>query len=151
MTEKDSKYEAGFASDAKKNPVRVVFITKKTSAKVTGDAGPQVMAYPHLLMREAIVFMVLVIALVSVGAVLGRASRATCQSASDAESSEGSLVFPGLAGVAALFPSAGRRDHHPDAGCDRLDRHPLLQRQRAGAAALARQSEAHTIGSFWPR
>jgi len=66
MTEKDSKYEAGFASDAKKNPVRVVFITKKTSAKVTGDAGPQLMAYPHLLIREAIVFMVLVIALVSV-------------------------------------------------------------------------------------
>ena len=46
--------------------MRVVFITKKTSAKVTGDAGPQVMTYPHLLIREAIAFMVLVIALVGV-------------------------------------------------------------------------------------
>ena len=66
MTEKDVKYDAGFGSDAKKDPVRVVFITKKTSAKVTGEAGPRLMTYPHLLIREAIVFMVLVIALVSV-------------------------------------------------------------------------------------
>ena len=59
-----NNYEAGFGSDAKKDPVRVVFVTKKTSAKVKGDAGPQVMAYPHLLIREAIAFMVLVIGLV---------------------------------------------------------------------------------------
>jgi quinol-cytochrome oxidoreductase complex cytochrome b subunit len=63
---RENKYEAGFSSDAKKEPVRVVFITKKTSAKVTGDVGPQVMTYPHLLIREAIAFMVLVIALVGV-------------------------------------------------------------------------------------
>jgi menaquinol-cytochrome c reductase cytochrome b/c subunit len=63
---KENKYEAGFSSDAKKEPVRVVFVTKKTSAKVIGDPGPQVMTYPHLLIREAIAFMVLVIALVSV-------------------------------------------------------------------------------------
>jgi hypothetical protein len=65
MTDKENKYEAGFGSNAKKDPVRVVFITKKTSAKVTGDVGQQVMTYPHLLMREAIAFMVLVIALVA--------------------------------------------------------------------------------------
>src|SRR2546427_11319247 len=63
---RENKYEAGFSSDAKKEPVRVVFITKKTSAKVIGDAGPPVMTYPHLLIREAIAFMVLVIALVGV-------------------------------------------------------------------------------------
>lgn len=63
---KGNKYEAGFSSDAKKEPVRVVFVTKKTSAKVIGDPGPRLMTYPHLLIREAIAFMVLVIALVSV-------------------------------------------------------------------------------------
>ena len=63
---KENRYEAGFSSDAKKEPVRVVFITKKTSAKVIGDPGPRVMTYPHLLIREAITFMVLVIALVAV-------------------------------------------------------------------------------------
>ena len=61
---RENKYEAGFSSDAKKEPVRVVFITKNTSAKVIGDADPRLMTYPHLLIREAIAFMVLVIALV---------------------------------------------------------------------------------------
>lgn len=63
--EKD-KIETGVNSDAKKNPRRIVFVTKKTSAKVVGDPGPQLMAYPHLLIREAIAFQVLVIAMVVV-------------------------------------------------------------------------------------
>jgi hypothetical protein len=65
MTEKN-KIETGFSSDAKKDPRRIVFVTKKTSAKVTGDRGPQLMTYPHLLIREAIAFQVLVIAMVLV-------------------------------------------------------------------------------------
>jgi hypothetical protein len=63
--EKD-KIETGFSSDAKNEPRRVVFVTKKTSAKVVGDRGPQLMTYPHLLIREAIVFQVLVVAMVLV-------------------------------------------------------------------------------------
>ncbi len=61
-----NKIETGFSSDAKKEPRRVVFVTKKTSAKVVGDSGPQLMTYPHLLIREAIAFQVLVIAMVLV-------------------------------------------------------------------------------------
>ena len=63
--EKD-KTETGFGSDAKKEPKRIVFVTKKTSAKVVGDPGPRLMTYPHLLIREAIAFEVLVIAMVLV-------------------------------------------------------------------------------------
>jgi hypothetical protein len=59
-----NKIETGFSSDAKTEPRRVVFVTKKTSAKVVGDPGPQLMAYPHLLVREAIAFQLLVIAMV---------------------------------------------------------------------------------------
>jgi menaquinol-cytochrome c reductase cytochrome b/c subunit len=59
-----NKIETGFSSDAKKEPRRIVFVTKKTSAKVVGERGPQLMAYPHLLIREAIAFQVLVIAMV---------------------------------------------------------------------------------------
>jgi menaquinol-cytochrome c reductase cytochrome b/c subunit len=61
-----NKIETGVSSDAKKDPRRIVFVTKKTSAKVVGDPGPQLMAYPHLLIREAIAFQVLVIAMVLV-------------------------------------------------------------------------------------
>ena len=35
-----NKIETGFSSDAKTEPRRVVFVTKKTSAKVVGDPGP---------------------------------------------------------------------------------------------------------------
>jgi menaquinol-cytochrome c reductase cytochrome b/c subunit len=58
------RYETGFGSDAQKSPQRIVFITKKTSAKVKGDVGPQLMSFPHLILREAIVFQVLTVALV---------------------------------------------------------------------------------------
>ena len=61
-----NKIETSFSSDAKQDPRRVVFVTKKTSAKVAGDPGPQLMTYPHLLIREAIAFQVLVIAMVLV-------------------------------------------------------------------------------------
>jgi hypothetical protein len=63
MMEK-TKIESGFSSDAKKEPRRIVFITRNTSAKVNDDRGPQLMTYPHLLVREAIVFEVLIIAMV---------------------------------------------------------------------------------------
>ncbi|HEY6385294.1 MAG TPA: hypothetical protein VIX91_06395 [Candidatus Acidoferrum sp.] len=61
-----NKIETGFSSDAKKDPRRVVFVTKKTSAKVVGERGPQLMTFPHLLIREAIAFQILVIAMVIV-------------------------------------------------------------------------------------
>jgi quinol-cytochrome oxidoreductase complex cytochrome b subunit len=65
MMEK-SKIESGFASDAKKEPRRIVFITRNTSAKVVDERGPKLMTYPNLLVREAIVFEVLIVAMVLV-------------------------------------------------------------------------------------
>jgi len=59
-----ANYEAGFGSDALKNPQRIVFITKKTSAKVKDEAGRQLMSYPHVILREAIAFEILTIVLV---------------------------------------------------------------------------------------
>jgi hypothetical protein len=58
------EYKAEFGSDSTKDPVRIVFITKKTSAKVQGTAPAQVMSYPHVVLREAIAFMLLTIVLV---------------------------------------------------------------------------------------
>ncbi len=63
----NNKIETGFSSDARKDPQRIVFVTRNTSAKVQGQPGPQFMAYPHLLVREAIAFQVLVFVLVVIG------------------------------------------------------------------------------------
>ena len=60
----NSKIEAGFSSDATKEPRRIVFITRNTSAKVTDERGPKVMAYPNLLVREAIALEVLIVVMV---------------------------------------------------------------------------------------
>ncbi len=65
MSQKSS-YEAGFGSDAVKDPQRIVFVTKKTSAKVKGRAGKQLMSFPHVLLREAIALEILTVALVGV-------------------------------------------------------------------------------------
>lgn len=63
MMEK-TKIETGFSSDAKNEPRRIVFITRKTSAKVKDDREPKLMTYPHLLVREAVVFEALIIVMV---------------------------------------------------------------------------------------
>jgi len=68
MMEK-TKIESGFSSDAKKEPRRIVFITGNTSAKVKDEREPKVMSYPHLLVREAIVFEVLIIAMALVALI----------------------------------------------------------------------------------
>ena len=63
MSEKNS-YEVGFSSDALRQPRRIVFITRKTSAKVKEEMGPQLMSFPHVILREAIAFQLLAIILV---------------------------------------------------------------------------------------
>jgi len=63
MSEK-ANYEAGISSDALRNPQRIVFITRNTSAKVIGEVRRQLMSYPHLILRESVAFQILTIVLV---------------------------------------------------------------------------------------
>jgi hypothetical protein len=63
MSEKNT-YEVGISSDALRQPQRIVFITRKTSAKVKEEVGPQLMSFPHVILRETIAFQILTIALV---------------------------------------------------------------------------------------
>jgi len=63
MDEK-TPYTTGIDSDAQQSPRRIVFITKNTSAKVIGEPPKQVMAFPHLLLREAMALQGLTIVLV---------------------------------------------------------------------------------------
>jgi hypothetical protein len=63
MSEKNT-YEVGISSDALKQPQRIVFVTRNMSAKVKGEVGPQLMSFPHVILRETIVFQILTIVLV---------------------------------------------------------------------------------------
>ncbi len=62
--DENKEFKAGFGSDFSKDPIRVVFITKKTSAKVKGTVRSQLMTYPNVLLREAIAFQLLTVVLV---------------------------------------------------------------------------------------
>jgi len=64
-----TKVESGFSSDARKEPRRIVFIARNTSAKVRDERGRKVMSYPHLLVREAIVFEALIVAMALVALI----------------------------------------------------------------------------------
>ena len=150
MIEK-TRREVGFASDAIKNPQRVVFITKKTSAKVKGEVGPQLIAYPHLILREAITLQVVVIALVVV-ALLWDARLEQLANPFSPGILPRAVVFPRFAGAAALFPAIGRGNHYSHAGGSRPDRYSLFQRQRTGRADVGRKPRAPLASSavnYW--
>jgi len=62
MSEK-TPYLTAIDSDAERSPRRIVFLTKNTSAKVVGERPSQLMSYPHLVLREMMVLMGLIVAL----------------------------------------------------------------------------------------
>jgi Cytochrome b(C-terminal)/b6/petD len=64
MTEKD--FSAGMNSDARKAPIRVAFITRRTSPAVRVTDEPRVMTYPEALLRIAVALELLAIVLVGV-------------------------------------------------------------------------------------
>ena len=62
--DKSKNFVAGVGSDQRKSPVRVAFITRRTSAQVKAHDEPVVQSFPEVLFRAAIAFQVLTIGLV---------------------------------------------------------------------------------------
>ena len=63
MTDPKS-FAAGVGSDARKSPVRIAFITRRTSAQVKAFDEPKVQSFPEVLYRAAIAVELLMIVLV---------------------------------------------------------------------------------------
>jgi quinol---cytochrome c reductase cytochrome c subunit, bacillus type len=61
---KDKDFIAGIGSDARKSPVRVAFVTRRTSSQVKAHDEAVVQSFPEVLFRAAIAVQVLAIALV---------------------------------------------------------------------------------------
>ena len=75
------------------------------------------MTFPHLIVREVILFQVVVIASRSCAVFFDAPARGDRQSDRDAQSRQGALVLPRPAGAAALLPADRRR--RPPAGARR--------------------------------
>ncbi|HEY5164032.1 MAG TPA: hypothetical protein VII81_13565 [Terriglobales bacterium] len=63
MSDKD--FIASMDSDARRSPVRVAFVTRRTSPMVEAADEPQVMTYPEVLFRVLVAVEIGVVALVS--------------------------------------------------------------------------------------
>jgi len=62
--DKGKDFVAGVGSDQRKSPVRVAFVTRRTSAQVKSHDEAVVQSFPEVLFRAAIAFQILAIALV---------------------------------------------------------------------------------------
>jgi Cytochrome b(C-terminal)/b6/petD len=62
--DKGKDFVAGVGSDQRKSPVRVAFVTRRTSAQVKAHDEAIVQSFPEVLFRAAIAFQILAIALV---------------------------------------------------------------------------------------
>jgi len=62
----DKRFVAGVNSDVRKAPVRVAFVTRRTSAQVPAVGEPKVQSFPEVLFRVAIAVEALAILLVLV-------------------------------------------------------------------------------------
>src|SRR5512146_3112673 len=64
MSESQKPYVAGMASDQRKNPVRVAFLTRRTSPAVQVPDEEHLMTYPGVLLRVAVAIELMAIFLV---------------------------------------------------------------------------------------
>jgi len=98
------KYEAEIGSNALKTPQRVVFITPRTSASVRGEAGRRLMTYPHLILREAIVFQIITIGLVLLALVWDAPLEQTANPLVTPNPAKAPWYFLGLQELLHYFP-----------------------------------------------
>ena len=63
------KFTAAMDSDARKSPVRVAFVTRRTSPQVKAQDDAYVMTFPEALFRGAVAIEVLMLALVAIALV----------------------------------------------------------------------------------
>ena len=69
MSDAEKKFAAGMDSDSRRTPVRVAFVTRRTSPHVKATDDPVVMTYPEGILRAVVAVQALAIALVVVSLI----------------------------------------------------------------------------------
>ena len=69
MSDPTKKYTVGLESDSRRAPLRVAFVTRRTSPQVKADDDSMVMTYPEGILRAAVAVQFLAIALVVISLV----------------------------------------------------------------------------------
>ena len=134
-------------SNARKEPRRVVFVTRRTSAQVRVTDEEVVQTFPEVLFRAVVAIEVLAVALVWMALLFNAPLEGIAVSVAHTQSRQGAVVFPRAAGDAALFPASCGRRARARVGGDRTDCHSVLQHQRRSRRRLREGSDA-TAGDF---
>ena len=125
MSEKNT-FEVDISSDAQKQPRRIVFITRKTSAKVKEESGPQLMSFPHVILREAIAFQILTIVLVILALFWDAPLEQLANPLLTPNPAKAPWYFLGIAGAAPLLSAPGGRSSASHAGGPGVGGDPIL-------------------------
>jgi quinol-cytochrome oxidoreductase complex cytochrome b subunit len=101
----DSKdFVAGVGSDARKDPVRVVFITRRTSAQVHTQDEPVIQSFPEVLFRAAIAVEALTVVLVSIALTFNAPLEGVADPAHTPNPAKAPWYFLGLQELLHYFP-----------------------------------------------
>ena len=101
---KDRDFVAGVGSDQRKSPVRVAFVTRRTSAQVKAHDEPIVQSFPEVLFRAAIAVQVLTIALVLISLFFNAPLEGLADASHTPNPAKAPWYFLGLQELLHYFP-----------------------------------------------
>ena len=102
--DKDKDFVAGVGSDNRKSPVRVAFVTRRTSAQVKAHDEPIVQSFPEALFRAAIAVQVLTIALVLISLFFNAPLEGLADASHTPNPAKAPWCFLGLQELLHYFP-----------------------------------------------
>jgi len=102
--DKDKDFVAGVGSDNRKSPVRVAFVTRRTSAQVKAHDEPIVQSFPEALFRAAIAVQVLTIALVLISLFFNAPLEGLADASHTPNPAKAPWYFLGLQELLHYFP-----------------------------------------------
>jgi menaquinol-cytochrome c reductase cytochrome b/c subunit len=101
---KDKDFVAGVGSDTRKSPVRVAFVTRRTSAQVKAHDEPIVQSFPEVLFRAAIAVQLLTIALVLISLFFNAPLEGLADASHTPNPAKAPWYFLGLQELLHYFP-----------------------------------------------
>jgi menaquinol-cytochrome c reductase cytochrome b/c subunit len=97
-------FVAGFDSNAKRSPRRIVFVTRRTSAQVKAETEEQIQTFPEVLFRAAVAIMALATALIWIALIFNAPLEGLADPSHTPNPAKAPWYFLGLQEMLHYFP-----------------------------------------------
>lgn len=97
-------FVAGFDSNAKRSPRRIVFVTRRTSAQVKAETEDQIQTFPEVLFRAAVAIMTLATALIWIALIFNAPLEGLADPSHTPNPAKAPWYFLGLQEMLHYFP-----------------------------------------------